>query len=185
MKTLIKIFILFLFLSNISFAQKDTGHDTHAHNHHAAMFLGMTKSLNNSHMDFSIGLDYEYMFHFTKPTTGIGVFGEVVFAEHTEILFGVPLFVHPMESWRMWIAPGVMMGEHEVHETDNGAEHKIKYPSIQAEDAKTESFNKFLFRIGTAYDFHYWGASFSPTINFDFVEGKSFFVFGVSFGYGF
>jgi hypothetical protein len=133
----------------------------HAHRNHLALFTGATTNFEHESTDFTIGVDYEYR---VNDTFGIGLLGEIVYAEHKETIVGVPFFIHMKSSpLKFVLAPGVIMGEDHHH-------HK---------------FEKFLFRGGLGYDIHMGDYAITPTVNADVVDGDVSLVYGIAFGIGF
>ncbi len=158
-----------------------------SHNHHAGFFIGAVSNLNKSNTDLSIGLDYEFYIPVTNPKMGIGFIAEIAMAEHTEYILAIPLFIHPIDNFKAFIAPGFLISSHdETHtdETDNGLLVKPK-DAILSCDCETAPESHFLFRIGAGYDFHFGRISVSPTIAFDQVQCCAYLVYGISVGVGF
>ncbi len=129
--------------------------DHHEKDHHAALFVGGTTNFDHSSTDFTLGGEYEFRLPLLHRLLGIGIFGEAVFAEHKEVLCGVPVFVHPVAGLKFFAAPGALIVESEAH---------------------------FLVRVGTGYDFHIGAFSITPTVYTDIVEGHASLAYGVSFG---
>ena len=106
--------------------------------------------------DFSLGATYERRF---GEKFGVGAI-----AEYTddipgrEWVFAVPFFWHVTDPWKVLIAPGV---------------------------ERADSKNDYLTRLGASYEFEFNGWTLAPELNFDFVEGETKTVVGVSFGWDF
>jgi hypothetical protein len=133
----------------------------HLHHNHIALFTGATTNFEHESTDFTLGVDYEYRF---SEMFGVGLFGEIVFAEHEETLIGVPLFIHVKESpLKIVLAPGLIM----------------------AEDHHGHKYEEFLFRGGLGYDIHLDNFSITPTVNADVVDGHVSLAYGLAFGVGF
>jgi hypothetical protein len=147
---------------------QDSSHDPHAihqthhsHHNHLALFAGATTNFEHESTDFSLGVDYEYRL---SEMFGIGLFGEIVYAEHEETLIGVPFFFHIKDSpIKIVLAPGVAI----------------------AEDHHGDKHEEFLFRGGLGYDIHLDTFSITPTVNADVVDGDVSLVYGIALGVGF
>ena len=116
------------------------------------LFLGGTYA-DDEGTNFSIGLAYE-----RRLGEKIGLGGLVEYTEGREWVFAVPVFFHPTESWKIFLAPGF---EHEDGE------------------------NEFLVRLGNSYEFEMGSWTLAPELSFDFVDGDVKTVFGLNFGIGF
>jgi len=85
--------LVFTISTVICFAQDE---DSHAEEEHErfpiGIFFGATTNLDEEEKDFSLGLDYEFRL---LPQLGIGLLGEVTFAENEVFIVGVPIFLHP------------------------------------------------------------------------------------------
>ena len=160
---LLIVLILSLCLAGVSFAQDQHTNIHDIHKHHIAVFVGATSNLDAEHTDFTAGIDYEFRTPFLHNKLGIGLFGEIVFAEHKETIVGLPIVYHPSESFKFLVAPGMAFAE-----DDHGHSHK-----------------EFIFRFGTAYELHVSGFSISPTLNADLIDGHFSLVYGFSLGFGF
>ena len=79
-------------------------------------------------------------------------------ANGREWVFAVPFSWRNTDPWKVTIAPG---WEHE------------------------EGENTYLTRLGTSYEFEIGEVTLVPEINFDFVDGDTSFVAGVSLGWAF
>jgi hypothetical protein len=133
----------------------------HLHRNHLALFTGATTNFEHESTDFTIGVDYEYR---VNDMFGIGLLGEIVYAEHKETIVGVPFFIHMKNApLKIVLAPGVIMAEDHHH-------HK---------------YEKFLFRGGLGYDIHMGDYSVTPTLNADVVDGDVSLAYGIAFGVGF
>ena len=163
----ISVFIIFLFSTSISFAQHETehsshDHDSHAkHNNHLALFVGNTSQHDFEQNAFTIGLDYMYFFPKSEHW-GISAFGEIIYAHHTELLFGTPL-MYKINNWWMRAGPGIELAKDEHND--------IEY--------------YFLGRIGTGYDFHLNKITLSPSVDFDGMRKHPAVILGLNIGFGF
>jgi hypothetical protein len=190
-----KVFYIFLCLlisfSSFTLAEEQnyTDHSNedshHVHSNHIAIFAGLTSNLEHEHTDFSLGLDYEHRLPRWHNLLGIGIFGEIVFAEHTEYIVGVPVFLHPGGGLKFWLAPGLLMMETVA---DIPREHFILKENNNRLLADSESSSigqEFLIRLGVGYDFHIKNISISPAMSADIINGHLALVYGIYFGIGF
>ncbi len=113
------------------------------------LFLGATHVESDD--EFSVGLTYEYRIN---ETFGLGGLVEYTDGVGTW-LWALPVFIHPVEPWRLVVAPGLEL---------EGSE------------------DEFLLRIGVAYEWEFGEWSVAPELNLDFVDSETNEVFGVSFG---
>ena len=175
---------IFIFSFNVSQAQEhDEHHDAdhadshsghHVYRHHAALFLGATTNFKHETTMFTVGLDYEFRLSFAHDMFGIGFGAEYLTGEHgQEIIFGVPIFFHPIAGLKFNVAPLFAIVETLGHDEGHG---HVTEPSWD---------NYFGFRAGIAYDFHLGRFSISPTLNTDFVDGTVSLVYGIGLGVGF
>lgn len=123
-------------------------------NQRAAVFLGANiEEGSDPEAGFTIGLDYEWRFH---QWYGIGGLGQVVTSGSRDAVLGPALFLHPVGSFRMTLAPA-------------------------AERAQGDWY--FAFRLGFEYDVTLraqW--VLSPSVALDFARGNRIYVLGVSAG---
>jgi len=159
-----------------------TEEEHHTHSNHLAIFSGLTSNMKHEHTDFSLGLDYEYRLPMWHDLIGIGLFGEVVFAEHTEYLAGIPIFLHPVGGLKFWAAPGLLMMEVADHTTEEHLFHKSNNNELFADGESTTIEQEFLIRIGFGYDFHVKNVSISPALSADIINGHLSLVYGIYFG---
>lgn len=185
MKKIIIIIAIILLSPIISIADENND-DHHVHHNHLAVFSGLTSNLEYKHTDLSIGLDYEYRLPVWHNLFGVGLFGEVVFAEHTEYLIGLPIFLHPAGGFKFWAAPGMMIYEPIVHEDPELHKIKsIKTDNIMASDESSGTKQKLLIRAGGGYDFHIKNFSITPAFSADIIDGHVYLIYGIYFGVGF
>lgn len=156
MKKIITIAIAFALCFAASVAK-----DNHAGGSHAAVFLGGATHLETEHTYFAAGADYEYRLPLLHGIFGVGAYGEAVFAEHNEYIFGVPFFVHPVGGLKIFVAPSIAIPEDHPSDAD------------------------FLFRGGVGYDIHVKNYSVSPVVNVDYIHEEIILVYGVAFGMSF
>jgi len=93
-----------------------------------------------------------------RVTEKFGIGGLVEYTNGREWVYAVPFSWRITEPWKVLIAPG---WEHE------------------------EGENTYLTRIGTSYEFEIGEMTLAPEINFDFVDGDTAIVAGVSLGWAF
>lgn len=143
-------------------------HSAHFHPNHLGLFGGATtelKEAKGSH--FTLGVDYLRRFGSTGQW-GLGGFGEVIFHDEPEWLFGAAGYFFPLRS--LWVQAGAGV---ELHKTGHGAN----------EPSKTES--SFLLRFGAGYQIDLPGFSVTPLALLDLVRDTETVVWGVSLGKGF
>lgn len=93
-----------------------------------------------------------------RVTEKFGIGGLVEYTNGREWIFAFPFSWRITDPWKVIIAPG---WEHE------------------------EGENTYLTRIGTSYEFEIGEMTLAPEINFDFVDGDTAVVAGVSLGWAF
>jgi hypothetical protein len=178
--------LLLLFCSSSAFDQHeeteyegahDAGaavHDAHFHRNHIAIFVGATTKLKGKNdTDFTLGADYVRRF-LESGRLGIGLFGEAIFAEHTDWVIGIPLYVFPYKNFFLKAGPGLEFTK-EKEKSDSETSHK----------SKTETDTEFLIRAGVGYDIELAGFTIAPNLSFDFLRGKNTIVWGFNLGKGF
>lgn len=141
----------------------------HAHHNHVALFLGSTTFYNTGESHFSLGVDYLYRPNNDNPWA-YSIIAEVIFAEHTEYVIGLPVYHYIMGSWWMRAGPGIEIIQEEEH---------------HGNEVKTTTQIEFLFRVGTGYSFHIGDFVLSPSVDIDFVRNNDALVWGLNFGYSF
>ncbi|MBI9071868.1 MAG: hypothetical protein JEY94_09735 [Melioribacteraceae bacterium] len=158
------------------------------HQHHLGVFAGVTNNIDAELSDFSLGVDYEYFLPFAQHKLGVGIIGDLVFADHKEYLAMGGIFYHATPSFKLVIGNGIAVAEHEVHSDDayiDGHNSLAKKSSANEEDVKTEWVSHHVLRIGGGYDFHVGYFSITPTFNYDLIDGHGYAVYGLTFGVGF
>jgi hypothetical protein len=93
-----------------------------------------------------------------RVTEKFGIGGLVEYTNGREWVYAVPFSWRITDPWKVMVAPG---WEHE------------------------EGENTYLTRVGTSYEFEIGEMTLAPEINFDFVDGDTAFVAGVSLGWAF
>jgi hypothetical protein len=151
-------------------------HDHFHHNHLAVFGGGTTKLEGSEETHFTVGADYVRYFP-PSGRWGISVFGEAIFAEHREWVFGVPVFFKLNK--RLWLRAGpgmeILQAEEENHSGENG----------EGEESKTKTESEFLFRIGAGYNFEVGALTIAPSLDFDTVRKEVSLVWGINIGKGF
>jgi len=190
MKKIFVVFFCALFVVVPVFSQEDEyeqneieTYEEHHPSNEVGLFLGATSFTGvGSWTAFTVGLEYEHLFHFT-PTILLGTYAEMVTGDHTEYLFGLPLGIE-YSGFKLFMAPSIVIEEKHTEQTTN--EQKIKFPKIQSEEENLkESTTKFFMRFGTGYKFHLGHFSIVPSIAADIISSKTYVVYGLTFGYGF
>lgn len=123
------------------------------HPNHVAVFGGTTA--HHSHFYPSVGLDYERYFN---PSFGAVALAELVFADHTEQIYGLGLAWHPI--------PAVKIAAIPAWETADG-------------------HSEFLARGTLEYGIHAGPISIAPSLSADYVAEEILYVMGVAVGTGF
>ena len=93
-----------------------------------------------------------------RVTEKFGIGGLVEYTNGREWVYAVPFSWRITEPWKVLVAPG---WEHE------------------------EGENTYLTRLGTSYEFELGEMTLAPEINFDFVDGDTAVVAGISLGFAF
>ncbi len=156
-----------------------TKHHAHYHKNHFAIFTGGTTEFgsdNDTH--FTLGADYVRRFTETG-FLGVGVFGEIVFADHTKYLLGLPLYLYPARH--LWVRAGPGLEIFEESKSHSGSQSAERSSS----GSKEETITKFLLRAGIGYDYEVRGFTIGPSVSVDFIESDTILVWGVNIGKGF
>ena len=143
--------------------------DHSLHWNHIAVFGGATSKLEKEGTHFTLGMDYIRKF----PPSGqwaIGIFGEAILEEHTEWLFGIPLFLYLHENLWIRTGPGIEILQDKNHDHAQ---------------TKTETKFEFLWRAGMGYDFEFGRYTIAPSVDIDFVRKTTALVWDLNLGYGF
>ena len=166
----IYLFVGISIISASSINEKAKENSEHIiHNNHIAIFLGGTTFFKKGESHFSVGLDYVYRPDVEKPWA-FSLFGEAIFAEHTEYLIGLPVYYGFNNIWWIRAGPGLEIIQEEEHHGD-------------VVETKTEV--EFLVRIGVGYPLHVGAFTITPSLDFDLVRNNDAIVWGINFGYGF
>lgn len=136
------------------------------YNNEFFVFLGGTSYVDHQGDYFSAGIDYARRL---STHTGVGVWGEAIFAEHTEWTFGVP-FYYFNHHFFVRVAPGFEI---------------LQEAKDEAHPHETESVTAFLFRAGAGYAFHWGDMVIAPSFDVDWVRTTVAAVYGVNVGYAF
>ncbi len=182
---------LFIFISTSAFSQhydkehsethnsQSSEHGAHYHKNHIGIFTGGTSEFGNDNdTNFTLGVDYVRRFTETG-FLGVGVFGEVMFADHTKYLLGVPLYLYPAKH--LWLRAGPGLEIFEVDQSHSGSQSN----KARSVGSKEGTNTKFLLRAGLGYDYEIRGFTLGPCISFDFIDSETFLVWGVNIGMGF
>lgn len=153
--------------------------DGHFHLNHIAMFAGATSFIEKVGTHFSLGVDYlRYFRH--EQRWGISIFGEVILAEHTEWLFGIPIYYQFENNLWLRSGPGLEFHKEEITEK-NGHEDSEADQNHTATESKTE----FVLRIGMGYNIHVATITIAPSLDLDFLRSTTSLVWGINVGKGF
>jgi len=93
-----------------------------------------------------------------RVTEKFGIGGLIEYTHGRDWVYAVPFSWRITDPWKVFVAPG---WEHE------------------------EGENTYLTRLGTSYEFELGEMTIAPEINFDFVDGDTAVVAGVSLGFDF
>ena len=133
------------------------------HHYHVAAFFGATTNIDGEHTDLTLGIDAEKKLGLMHGKLGVGIIAEAIFAEHTELILGVPLFYHATDKIKLVAA----------------------IARTFADDGHGGTHQATLIRLGAGYDLHLGGITLTPAINTDFIEGHLSVVYGLAAGIGF
>lgn len=195
MKTFFYSFFLFILYSGFLLGQgnkeehsKSEVHQKHPLNH-IAVFNGVTTTVKESHNYYTLGFDYVRTFE-QGGSLGLGVFGEIIFADHKEYVFGATVYFKLANNFWLRTGPGIEIVKEakEIElEAYHGDGHQATGISSSVDPhAELEDKTKFLYRVGLVYNFHFgthWGIA--PSIDFDMVEKHNALVYGINIGYAF
>ena len=166
---------ILLFLSVTIYGQSSENSDSYKiishnpHHSHLALFLGGTTFYKNNESHFSLGADYVYRPNPEKPWA-YSIFTEVIFADHTEYLIGLPVYYYIEQNWWLRAGPGMEIIQEEEH---------------HGHEVETKTHIELLFRIGSGYEFHFGDFSIIPSIDLDLVRNNDALVWGLNLGYSF
>jgi hypothetical protein len=138
----------------VSMGAEAHGSEHAVHKHHVAIFLGDTTTSGGQH-GATVGADYGYRIH---DLISLAAAVDYAAGEIDATILAAGIFLHPLESLRVLLAPGV-----DVH----------------------GNHQEFVFRAGLMVDFHIGNFTLSPTAYIDLLEAKEDTIYGLSFGYGF
>lgn len=137
--------------------EAEESHGAHAghavHRNHAAIFGGVT--IHDSHFYPTVGLDYEYLF---TSCVGAVAVAEVVFADHTEQIYGLGLAYHPIPPLKIAAIPAYLTAD---------------------------GHSEFLMRGNLEYGIHAGPVTVAPSVSVDYVAEEVLFVAGLAVGAGF
>lgn len=148
--------------------------------HHLGVFFGNTNNTHLKHTDFTLGADYEYRL---SNLFGIGLIGDLVLADHKETLVMGGIFVHPAGGLKFVVGNGLAFAEqseeHEVIDDHNADD------THASEKTESSTGSHYVLRVGAGYDIHVGHFSITPTLNWDYINGYSSVVYGITVGFGF
>ena len=148
--------------------QETGSQGAHFHPNHVAAFAGATTELRGSKKThFTLGADYVRRFG-ARGQWGVGGFGEVIFHDPTEWLFGAAGYFFPTHALWIQAATGV-----EFYQSGHGG------------DEPTETKVSALLRFGAGYSIELPGFTLTPVALLDLVRDTEALVWGVSIGKGF
>jgi hypothetical protein len=148
----------------------------HFQSNYIGILAGATTKLEKEGTHFTLGADYIRKFPHTGRW-GISIFGEVIFEEHTEWLFGIPVYYKFYKNLLIRTGPGIEIIQEEVN---NESAH-----NSTSEHHETISRTEFLWRIGILYEFEIGSLFIAPSVDVDFERSTTAVVWGVNFGMGF
>ncbi|GEM_PF-1009033 len=154
--------------------------EEHAHSesyNDIGLFIGATSFTGaGSWTKPTIGVEYERVIS-TEPHVFMGLYGEYIIGEHPEFLTGLPVGIE-FFGVKTYLAPSVLFssGHEEAH---------LDSTSHDEEENFKDSKIKFFLRFGAGYKLHFDHFSIVPNIAVDIISGKTYLVYGVTFGYGF
>jgi hypothetical protein len=151
------------------------------HRNELALILAGTYESSEEENYFTIGAEYEYLFH---PRVGISGTIEYISGPDAWILV-FPVVFHPKGGLKILAGPGVELKPRRGSD-ENGESNDDETEGD--EDSGTDKL--FLFRLGVAYSFEFGERySITPALEFDFVneedEVAKALVYGVTFGISF
>ena len=172
MKFVLLIIITLLLLPFRIFAQSENHEsnleeENHFNYNHVAVFTGASSLFERDATYFTLGADYIRYFS-PESDFAAGIYTEVIFADHTELLFGAVLFYGLTEHLWIRTGPGIEILQEDL-ECGCG----------------TETKTEFLIRIGTGYSIHFGKFFIDPSIDIDFLRSSTTLVWGVNFGTAF
>lgn len=178
MKNYLIILLAFFLVFSTALSQEDDYEEEqiealeiHHPSNEIGIFLGATSYTGvGSWTAFTVGLEYERIFHFT-PAVFLGAYAEMVTGDHSEYLFGVPVGIE-FSNIKLFMAPSLVIEKE--HSTIQNSEENLK-----------ESTTKFFLRLGTGYKLHLNSFSLVPNIAVDIISSKTYVVYGLTIGYGF
>jgi hypothetical protein len=179
MKGALFVLLVLLVVSSNGFSQhhENVEHEQHFHANHFGVLAGATTKLEKEGTHLTLGVDYVRKFP-PDGRWGISVFGEVIFEEHTEWLFGLPAYYYLNKN--IWIRTGPAI---EFFQTGN-KQHSENTASSSGHD-QTENKTKFIWRIGFGYEFGFGALSLTPSVDLDLARSTTSIIWGINLGKGF
>jgi len=165
-----KKILLLLFIATLGISAQE-----HDYSHHLGIFLGGTSgTYAHGHSAFTIGLEYEYMLNHEMPGVGIGFIAESVMFDETELIFGLPVFLHVYKGLKFYMAPSVIY-------TSDWEDHRKYDGTGEYEMEPFHEQTRFFMRFGTGYSIHAGRFAVTPTIAADIISAKLYVVYGIDF----
>lgn len=160
-----------IIITDVAYSQNDRIGEP---KNHIGLFIGgETGTFAGGETSFIIGLDYEYMLN-TTPLFGIGAIMDINFAENTEYIFGLPIYIHPYKELKLWAAPSIISAEF-TEEIDIDP-NSPNYENYSRADLR------FFLRFGAGYDFIVNSYVFTPMIEADVISSQLILGYGIIFG---
>ena len=148
--------------------EEGASNSAHFHPNHLAAFAGATTELKEGgKTHFTLAVDYVRRFG-ARGQWGVGGFGEVIFHDPTEWLFGAAGYFFPVAS--LWVQAGTGV---EFYQAGHGGD----------EPAETKA--SVLLRFGAGYNIELPGFTLTPVALLDLVRDTEALVWGISVGRGF
>lgn len=145
-------------------------------NHQVGMMLGAKFIKQTDAIAPSFGVNYEYKFSKTKPVLGVGMISDLTINDNMELTGGLAMFVHPTESMRVFLSPGVFYVNYGIAPND---------PTLTYLQVKNEygSQIRIAMQAGVEYEFQINSFYLSPFLKFELIENnyRAFLGIGASY----
>lgn len=160
MKSYLKIFFIFLFVSGYLNAQEN--HSEHGHsNHRNEIGIGISPVYFLNEKEFALQFHTHYTYNLKNTNFGIGFAYERIFDEHKHNTFGIVGSYRPYDRFSVALSPGITF-------TDNES-----------------SDLKFALHIETLYEFEINDFHIGPLLEFAYDPDDYHISFGIHAGFGF
>lgn len=178
MKSAHFVLLVLLVVSANGFSQHhgNVEHEQHFHANYFGVLAGATTKLEKEGTYFTLGADYIRKFPHTGRW-GLSIFGEVIFEEHAEWLFGIPVYYKFYKNLLIRTGPGIEIIQEEVK---NENAH-----NSTSDHHEAKSRAEFLWRFGILYEFEVGNLFIAPSMDVDFERTTTAAVWGVNLGMGF